>query len=141
MPSQSKKNINKKVKTPDKHPTTVRGNLTLSQRASDGLTKWMGSWVFILFFAVYILVWMGLNMYGLSQQWDPYPFILLNLTLSCLAALQAPIILMSQNRSAQRDRVRSEYDYAVNRKAEREIQDMQKDLEKIKRMISEIKNR
>lgn len=84
---------------------------------------------------------MGLNLYGYVQHWDPYPFILLNLTLSCLAALQAPIILMSQNRQAERDRVTAKYDYAVNRKAEREIQKMQKDLNSIKRMLTEIRKK
>ena len=64
---------------------------------------------------------------------DPYPFILLNLALSCLAAIQAPIILMSQNRENQRDRIRSEYDYSVNRKAEREIQQIKKQLDRIER--------
>jgi uncharacterized membrane protein len=74
----------------------------------------------------------------LIGKWDPYPFILLNLFLSCLAAFQAPIILMSQNRTTERDRKRAEYDYAVNRKAEREIEDIQKDLEDIKKMILKI---
>ena len=71
-------------------------------------------------------------------RWDPYPFILLNLFLSCLATFQAPIILMSQNRQTERDRATAKYDYAVNRKAEREIQDMQKDLDEIKRMIRKL---
>ena len=66
---------------------------------------------------------------------DPYPFILLNLVLSCLAAIQAPVILMSQNRAAQRDRSRAEYDYEVNRKAEKEIQEVQKDLKLIKKAL------
>ena len=79
---------------------------------------------------------MGLNTYlVLIGKWDPYPFILLNLFLSCLATFQAPVILMSQNRSAERDRTRAEYDYLINRKAEREIEDMQKDLEEIKKLI------
>jgi uncharacterized membrane protein len=69
------------------------------------------------------------------KKWDPYPFILLNFVLSTLAALQAPVILMSQNRAAERDRVNAKYDYQVNRKAEREIQNMQKDLEEIKDLL------
>lgn len=72
------------------------------------------------------------------SSWDPYPFILLNLILSTLAAVQAPVILMSQNRSAQRDRLHAKYDYDVNRKAEREIQNMQRDLDEIKKLIKNL---
>ena len=80
---------------------------------------------------------MNLNTYlVVIGEWDPYPFILLNLFLSCLATFQAPVILMSQNRTTEMDRKRAEYDYAVNRKAEREIEDIQKDLEEIKNQIS-----
>ena len=69
------------------------------------------------------------------NQWDPYPFILLNLVLSCLAAIQAPIILMSQNRQSQKDRLRAEYDYAVNRKAVRQNQELKKQLDRIERKL------
>lgn len=134
-----KKEVQKKKNNQETHPAATRGNLTLAQRAADAMTNIMGSWAFILLFIAYLLIWMGLNLYGFVREWDPYPFILLNLTLSCLAALQAPIILMSQNRQAERDRITAKYDYAVNRKAEREIQDMQKDLESIKRMLREIR--
>jgi len=105
-----------------KEPLKVhRGKQTFGEKASDKLAKVAGSWGFIIFFLVFIIVWMGINIYAVStSQWDAYPFILLNLCLSCLAALQAPIILMSQNRSAKIDRKREEYDYAVNRKAERQ---------------------
>ena len=71
-----------------------------------------------------------------KQAFDPYPFILLNLVLSCLAAIQAPIIMMSQNRQAQKDRIRAEYDYAVNRKAEREIQQIRKMVNRIDRKLN-----
>jgi uncharacterized membrane protein len=74
---------------------------------------------------------MLVNVYAWINTWDPYPFILLNLVLSCLAAIQAPVILMSQNRAAQRDRLRAEYDYSVNRKAEREIQKIGKIVRKL----------
>lgn len=131
----------KKKSTQESHPATARTQLTFGQRSSDWLTNVMGSWWFIILFVLYLLAWMGLNLYGYVQHWDPYPFILLNLTLSCLAALQAPIILMSQNRQAERDRVTAKYDYAVNRKAEREIQKMQKDLNSIKRMLTEIRKK
>lgn len=102
---------------------------TSGQKAADALTKWAGSWVFIISFMVFIVIWMFLNIhliiqYKLGQPWDPYPFILLNLVLSCLAAIQAPIILMSQNRENQRDRERAQYDYAINKKAEKEIREI-----------------
>jgi uncharacterized membrane protein len=138
MPSV-KKTIPKKLIKPNNSEKSAFRKLTFSQRSSDWLTLKMGSWGFIILFFLYIVVWMLLNLYVFWQGWDPYPFILLNLTLSCLAAVQAPIILMSQNRAAERGHIRSEYDYAVNRKAEREIQNMQKDLEKIKQMLREMK--
>ena len=109
--------------------------LTFSQRASDRLTKICGSWGFIFCLSSILIVWMILNITGFILHWDPYPFILLNLFLSCLATYQAPIILMSQNRAAERDRIVAKYDYQVNRKAEREIENMQQDLEQIKIMI------
>ena len=92
---------------------------TSGQKASDNLAEFAGSWKFIIGFLVFLLVWMCVNVWAYNQHWDPYPFILLNLVLSCLAAIQAPIILMSQNRQSQKDRQKSEYDYLVNRKAER----------------------
>ncbi len=124
--------MKKKVvkKNAEDHPI-FRIPRTFGQKAADGLTKWAGSWTFIISFLVFIGLWMYVNVsllikYQLGIPWDPYPFILLNLVLSCLAAIQAPIILMSQNRQIQRDRQRSEYDYAVNRKAEKEIQEIKK---------------
>lgn len=116
-------------------PLRPRAKLTPAQRAADVLTEVMGSWGFLIGFVIFIVVWIGLNLYGWSAHWDPYPFILLNLVLSCLSAAQAPIILMSQNRQTERDRNFAKYDYQVNRKAEREIRDMQKDLEEIKQLI------
>jgi uncharacterized membrane protein len=122
------------MKKGDKHPA-IKEKRSMGQRAADKLTKIAGSWYFIVGFIVFLLIWMAINVYIILVRWDPYPFILLNLVLSCLAAIQAPIILMSQNREAQRDRIRMEYDYKVNRKAEREIADMQKDLEEIKKLV------
>jgi uncharacterized membrane protein len=115
------------------HPNSAP--LKFGQKASDKLTKVAGSWGFILGFIGFLILWMATNAYAWIQQWDPYPFILLNLVLSCLAALQAPIILMSQNRAAEKDRQRAEYDYAVNRKAEREIQEIKKLVARIDRKI------
>ncbi|MBW3015333.1 DUF1003 domain-containing protein [Candidatus Woesearchaeota archaeon] len=112
--------------------------LTLGQRLADKLTLFAGSWRFIIGFLVFLIIWMILNLIAFVKHWDPYPFILLNLVLSCLAAIQAPIILMSQNRAAERDRHKAELDYIVNRKAEREVTNMQQDLEDIKHMIKYI---
>jgi uncharacterized membrane protein len=116
------------------HPSTKK-KPALGQRAADALTIWVGSWTFIILMVVVIVVWIGVNIVAFALRWDPYPFILLNLVLSCVAALQAPVILMSQNRETERDRLRAKYDYQVDRKAEREIHDMQKELREIKRMI------
>ena len=105
------------------HPTSNIES-TIGQRASDTLSKWAGSWTFILSFFVFLGLWMAANVLMWVREWDPYPFILLNLVLSCLAAIQAPIILMSQNRTAQRDRLKAEFDYKVNRTAEKEIREI-----------------
>tara|TARA_Y100000310_G_C20658260_1_gene803205 strand:- start:1581 stop:2048 length:468 start_codon:yes stop_codon:yes gene_type:complete len=116
---------------------------TFGQKAADSLTKFAGSWTFISLFGLFLVFWMFTNTIWLlfGDKWDIYPFILLNLVLSCLAAIQAPIILMSQNRENQRDRNRAEYDYRINKKAEAEIQDMQKDLEIIKKLLKGGKKR
>ena len=86
------------------------------------------------------MIWLGVNIWlvGTAGAFDPYPFILLNLTLSCIAAIQAPVILMSQNRSAKRDRKKEEHDHLINKKAEHEIADMQKDLDEIKDMLRKL---
>jgi len=109
------------------------------QKAADWMTKWVGSWTFISLLFIFMAIWMVMNIYMMIYRWDPYPFILLNFVLSSLAAVQAPIILMSQNRQTDRDRVKAEHDYRINRKAELEIEDMQKDLEEIKQMIRGMK--
>lgn len=94
----------------------------LGQRLADKIAVFGGSWTFIIVFFSFILVWMAINIVILTTRaFDPYPFILLNLILSCLAAIQAPIIMMSQNRQEQKDRQRGEQDYKVNLKAELEI--------------------
>jgi len=111
-------------------------NNKFGDRAADSLTKHAGSWGFIIGFIIFLIIWMVINTYAWFNSWDPYPFILLNLVLSCIAALQAPIILMSQNRSAEKDRQRIEYDYAVNRKAEREIKELKKLISRIDRKLT-----
>ncbi|MBL1227646.1 DUF1003 domain-containing protein [Enterococcus sp. BWB1-3] len=96
--------------------------LTLGQKAADAIAKFGGSWPFIFIFIVVIILWIILNTAGFFiQPFDKYPFILLNLALSCLAAIQAPIIMMSQNREEERDREQAKSDYKVNLKAEVEI--------------------
>lgn len=95
---------------------------TLGQRLADHIASFGGSWPFIGIFFVVLVTWMLVNSATVSQQpFDPFPFILLNLVLSCLAAIQAPVIMMSQNRQEQRDRLQAEHDYQINLKAELEI--------------------
>lgn len=107
---------------------------TVGQRLSDGLAAFGGSWAFLISFGVVLAIWMAINvMEGMDKAFDPYPFILLNLVLSCIAAIQAPIIMMSQKRQEQKDRLRSFNDYQVNLKAELEIRHLH---EKIDHLIT-----
>ncbi len=100
----------------------IEDELSLGQRLADKIATFGGSWYFIIIFFSFILAWMAINIWILSTRpFDPFPFILLNLILSCLAAIQAPIIMMSQNRQEQKDRQRGEHDYKINLKAELEI--------------------
>lgn len=102
--------------------TEFESKLTFGERVADSVAKFGGSWRFIISFGVFLMLWMIINSSVLLRRlFDPYPFILLNLILSCLAAIQAPIIMMSQNRQEAKDRLRSEHDYRVNLKAELEI--------------------
>jgi len=102
--------------------TDFEEQLTLGQRMADRVAEFGGSWNFILCFAAVMLFWIVTNSIALFYRpFDPYPFILLNLVLSCLAAIQAPVIMMSQNRQEAKDRLRAEHDYRVNLKAELEI--------------------
>ena len=91
---------------------------TLGQRAADAIAKFAGSWAFIFSFTGVLVLWMVVNILMASKAFDPYPFILLNLVLSCVAAIQAPLIMMSQNRQEEKDRRRAENDYKVNLKTE-----------------------
>jgi uncharacterized membrane protein len=96
--------------------------LGLGNRLADRIAEFGGSWIFIISFFLFLAAWMAINTWMLvSRQFDPFPFILLNLILSCLAAIQAPIIMMSQNRKEAKDRLRAEHDYKINLKAELEI--------------------
>jgi uncharacterized membrane protein len=104
--------------------------ITTGQKISDRVAKFGGSWAFIISFFVILLLWIVYNSVALQQaRFDPYPFILMNLILSCIAALQAPIIMMSQNRQEEKDRQRSENDYLINLKAELEIRSLHQKLD------------
>jgi uncharacterized membrane protein len=106
----------------DKVEVEEKQILTAGQRIADKVATFGGSWTFIILFGVFILIWISVNAYWLvNKGFDPYPFILLNLILSCLAALQAPVIMMSQNRQEDKDRDRSKKDYMINLKSELEI--------------------
>jgi uncharacterized membrane protein len=99
----------------------VEEHLTPGQRAADAVARQMGSWRFIAIQSVLLLIWLVVNSVGWVRGWDPYPFILLNLFLSFQAAFTAPVIMMSQNRQEERDRIDAEQDYAVDRRAELEV--------------------
>ena len=111
-----------------------------SDRVADKVASFGGSWTFIIIFACFLFVWITINLLPfLGIQFDPKPFILLNLILSFIAAFQAPIIMMSQNRQAARDKHESIIDFAINYKAEQEIDDMQKHLHRMEAELAEIK--
>jgi uncharacterized membrane protein len=105
--------------------------LSFGERLSDTITKVMGSWHFIIWQTLIVLIWMILNIIGFVHHWDVYPFVLLNLIFSTQAAYAAPIIMMSQNRQNQRDREQALHDYQVNIAAKKEIEDIQRQLSKI----------
>jgi uncharacterized membrane protein len=124
-----------RVRHTHKHPPVVNINkaladeLTTGQRIADSLALLMGSWTFIIVQSTILLVWITLNVVAWMDHWDPYPFILLNLALSFQAAYAAPIIMMSQNRQAAKDRLMAEQDYEVNCKAEDELKSIMSHLE------------
>ena len=105
-------------------PKKEKEKYTLGQRAADTIAKFAGSWAFIFSFAGVLILWMVVNAILATKAFDPYPFILLNLVLSCVAAIQAPLIMMSQNRQEEKDRRRAENDYKVNLKTEIMIEDL-----------------
>lgn len=106
--------------------------VTFGQKLADKVAEFGGSWTFILSFFFFIVIWIFINTWLLiNRSFDPYPFILLNLILSCLASIQAPIIMMSQNRQEQKDRLRAEHDYKINLKAELEIKLLNDKIDKL----------
>ncbi len=111
---------------------------TIGQKAADKIAKFAGSWAFIFSFVGVLVAWMIMNIIMASGAFDPYPFILLNLVLSCVAAVQAPLIMMSQNRQEEKDRRRAENDYKVNLKTEIMIEDLHDKMNKILEIQEEI---
>src|ERR1700752_1375233 len=108
-----------------------RETYTTGQRIADLVATGMGSWSFIISQTIFVILWMGLNVIGWIKHWDAYPFILLNLLFSTQAAYAAPIIMMSQNRQSERDRVQAQADYQTNIEAKKEIENLQIMLSKI----------
>jgi uncharacterized membrane protein len=106
--------------------------LTFGERLADRVASFGGSWTFMMLFATVLLLWVALNSLMLSKAFDPYPYILLNLFLSMLASIQAPIIMMSQNRQAAKDRLDAAHDYEVNLKAEIEIMALHEKLDEMR---------
>lgn len=110
--------------------------MTIGERAADWFARFAGSWSFISGFMIVLLLWIALNsVFLFIKPYDPYPFILLNLVLSCLAAMQAPIIMMSQNRQAKRDRIQADHDYEINLKAEKEIEELHMKIDQLRNEI------
>lgn len=106
--------------------------ISFGQRMADRVASFGGSWSFIITFCVIMFIWICLNTFALlTRPFDPYPFILLNLVLSCIASLQAPIIMMSQNRQEEKDRLRAQHDYLINLKAEMEIRNIQTNMKNL----------
>jgi uncharacterized membrane protein len=116
----------------DELEESYQSNLTFGERLSDKIAEFGGSWKFILSFLAMIVCWITINSFALmNTHFDPFPFILLNLVLSCIAAIQAPIIMMSQNRQEAKDRLRAKNDYNINLKAEQEIRMLHKKIEEL----------
>lgn len=112
-------------------------NIKFGDKIADKITRFAGSWTFILGFVIFLLTWILLNLY-VFKNLDPYPFILLNLLLSCIAALQAPVIMMSQNREAKRDSLRSKNDYRTDLKSELILEELHNKMEKIEKTQKQI---
>lgn len=113
-------------------------NLSLGDKVADKIADVAGSWPFIIGFLIFILIWIIINIVQAFVHFDNYPFILLNLALSCIAAIQAPIIMMSQNRQEEKDRIRAEQDFETNRKSEIIIEEILKRLKQLEKNQKEI---
>lgn len=106
-------------------------NLTFGAKMADNIAKFAGSWAFIIIFIFCLVAWIVINKFLLTKPFDAYPFILLNLILSCIAAIQAPVILMSQNRQEEKDRLRAQNDYKTNLKSEIIVEDLHRKLDQM----------
>lgn len=148
----SKNNLSKLRALRQSHPAHKKINWqgrNLGERASDFIAENVGSWRFIIIQTVILLLWLAANIYAWLNVWDPYPFILLNLVLSFQAAFTAPIIMMSQNRQSQIDRLRAKHDYDINIKAELEIELLhtkidemrEKEIKKLIEIISDLEKK
>ena len=122
--------------------TSRRPSLKFDQEAvgrySEAIARFLGTGRYLLWQTVLVIVWITVNLFAVSLRWDPYPFILLNLVLSCIAALQAPVIMMSQNRQEKTDRLHAENDYKINIKAEKEIREIQEKLDHLIQHVHEL---
>jgi uncharacterized membrane protein len=116
----------------------IEADATAGERLADRVAKFGGSWLFIISFGVTLVIYAAINVVLGKSAWDPYPFILLNLILSMLAAIQAPVIMMSQNRQDQRDRLRGELDFDVNRRSESEIQGLSRKLNSMDEKLADL---
>jgi len=116
----------------------IEEQATFGEHIADAVARFGGSWSFIILFGVALSVYVAANVILRGQAWDPYPYILLNLFLSMLAAIQAPVIMMSQNRQDKKDRLRGELDYDVNRRAELEIQGLARTLTHVHAQVDDI---
>jgi CRP/FNR family transcriptional regulator, cyclic AMP receptor protein len=118
----------------------IEEDMSFGERIADRVASFGGSWTFIIIFSLAIAIYTAINIILRGQAWDPYPFILLNLFLSMLAAIQAPVIMMSQNRQDTKDRLRGELDYEVNRRAESEIQGLSRKLNLLSEKIGDVED-
>src|SRR5437588_1589462 len=138
---------NRRIRHSHRHPPIknvnemVAGHLSAGERIADAFAAIMGSWRFIIVQTAMLVVWVVLNVIAWIHHWDPYPFILLNLALSFQAAYAAPIIMMSQNRQAAKDRLMAEQDYVINTKAEEEVKEIMHHLEQQDDVMIEILGR
>ena len=116
----------------------IEAETTRGERIADAVAQFGGSWMFIITFAILLIVYSSINILLARKAWDPYPFILLNLFLSMLAAVQAPVIMMSQNRQDAKDRLRGELDFDVNRRAASEIQGLARKLNLLDEKVDDL---
>lgn len=123
-----------------KQKRNSKEDYSFGAKAADKIAKFAGSWTFIIIFITVLAIWMIINSKMGDKAFDPYPFILLNLVLSCVAAIQAPLIMMSQNRQEEKDRQRAEDDYIVNLKTEIIIRDIHKHLDQIEKNLNHKNN-